>query len=386
MGGDASVGCCLYNSGPMTELLPTNSPPRRLCIVRLSAIGDVTHVVPVIRTLQHHWPDTALTWVVGRVEAGLVGDLPGVEVVPYEKGGGLRALRDLRRRLAGTRFDVLLQMQTALRANVAGMAARADLRLGYDRGRSRNGHGLFIDRRIAPNPRRHVLDGFFDFLEALGISERVMRWDIPVPEEARAFVSETIPADARILAINPCSSIRPRNWRNWQPERYAAVADHAVDTHGLQVVLTGGPAPQERAFGEAVAGAMRHRPIDLVGRTSLKELLAVLERSEALVAPDTGPAHMGTAAGIPVVGLFGTSNPLRTGPYLSQQWAVNRYPENLEAFAGTTLEQAPWGKRVRHPEAMAAIGVADVTAKLDEVMAWLATEENPAELDEETDR
>ncbi len=364
-------------------------PPRSLCIVRLSAIGDVTHVVPVVRTLQHHWPDTALTWVVGRVEAGLVGDLPGVEVVPFEKGGGPGALRDLRRRLRGRSFDVLLQMQTALRANVAGRAVRADLRLGYDRGRSRNGHGLFIHRRIAPNPRRHVLEGFFDFLETLGIRERVMRWDIPVPAGARAFVTESIPPRARVLAINPCSSVRPRNWRNWQPERYAAVADHAAESHGLQVVLTGGPSPQERAYGQAVAGAMRHRSIDLVGRTSLKELLAVLERSEALVAPDTGPAHVGTAAGIPVVGLFGTSNPLRTGPYLSQQWAVNRYPENLRDIAGTTVEHAPWGKRVRHPEAMAAITVADVTARLDAAMAARKAKgqgSGQTDLDREADR
>ena len=348
------------------DSIPT--PPASLCIVRLSAIGDVTHVVPVIRTIQRYWPETRITWVVGQVEASLVGDLPGVEVVPYEKGGGLRALRALHQRLAGRRFDVLLQMQTALRANVAGLAVRADVRLGYDRGRSRNGHGWFINRRIAPNPRKHVLDGFFDFLGALGLNEREMRWDIPVPEAARRFAGEHL-GTAPVLAINPCSSVRPRNWRNWQPARYAAVADYAVRTYGMQVVLTGGPSPQEKAFGRSVAEAMEKPVTDLVGETSLKELLAVLERCTALVAPDTGPAHMGTAAGIPVIGLFGTSNPWRTGPYLSQQWAVNRYPENLVQFADTTVEQAAWGQRVRHAEAMGAIEVADVTAKLDEVMA-----------------
>lgn len=356
----------------MTSQPDAPAPPDSLCILRLSAIGDVTHVVPVVRTIQRHWPGTAITWVVGKVEAGLVGDLPGVEVVPYDKGGGLGALRDLRRRLRGRRFDALLHMQTALRANVAALGVRADLRLGFDRERARDGHGLFLNRRVAPNPRSHVLDGFFDFLEALGLHERELRWDLPVPEEARAFAAEHLPGDAPVLAINPCSSVRPRNWRNWHPERYAAVADHAVREHGMRVVLTGGPSPQEKAYGASVAAAMEHDPIDLVGETSLKELLAVLERSTALVAPDTGPAHMGTAAGIPVIGLFGTSNPLRTGPYLSQRWAVNRYPENLAAFAGTSLEEAPWGQRVRSPEAMSAIQVTDVTDKLDAVMAEAA--------------
>jgi len=337
--------------------------------VRLSAIGDVTHIVPVIRTLQRYWPDTALTWVVGEVEARLVGDLPGVEVIPFRKGGGAGALRDLRRRLGGRRFDVLLQMQTALRANVAGLAVRADLRLGYDPGRSRNGHGLFVDRRIAANPRRHVLDGFFDFLKALGLEQREMRWDLPLPAEARSFAAEHLPGEAPVLAINPCSSVRPRNWRNWQPERYAAVADYACRTYGMRVVLTGGPAPRERSFAGEVVQAMTQPPVNLVGQTSLKELLAILERASVLVAPDTGPAHLGTAAGIPVIGLFATSNPLRTGPYLSQQWAVNRYPENLQRFAATSLEEAAWGERVRHPEAMAAIKVEDVTARLDALMA-----------------
>ncbi|MEF8982621.1 glycosyltransferase family 9 protein [Thiohalorhabdus sp.] len=353
----------------MTSQAPGPAPPRSLCILRLSAIGDVSHVVPVVRTIQRHWPETELTWVVGRTEAGLVGDLDGVTVVPFDKGGGLGALRDLRRRLQGRRFDALLQMQTALRANIAGRMVPAERRLGFDRGRSRDGHGLFVNRRIPPHPRSHVLDGFFDFLQALGLSERELRWAIPIPQTARAFAAERLPHEAPVLAINPCASVRPRNWRNWYPERYAAVADHAVRAHGMAVALTGGPSAGERAFADAVRAAMASEPVDLVGATSLKGLLAVLERSTALVAPDTGPAHMGTAAGIPVIGLYATTNPDRTGPYLSRDWVVNRYPDNLARYAGTTVDEAPWGKRVRHPGAMGAIGVADVTERVDAVMA-----------------
>ncbi len=351
---------------------PLAAPPERVCILRLSAIGDVTHVVPVVRTMQRCWPETELTWVVGSLEAGLVGDLPGIDVVPFDKGGGNAASRALRRRLGGRPFDLVLQMQTALRANIAGLAIPARVRLGYDRGRSRNAHNLFVNRRIAPNPRAHVLDGFFDFLRAAGITERDLRWDIPVPEAARAFAETQVPGDAPVLAISPCSSVRPRNYRNWDPERYAAVADHAAQRHGCHVVLTGGPAAGERALADAVVRSMRARPIDLVGRTSLKQLLAVLARCTALVAPDTGPAHMGTAAGIPVIGLYATSNPLRTGPYLSNDWVVNRYPENLARFRNETLETARWGQRVRHPDAMRAITVADVTERVDALLVGRA--------------
>ncbi|MDZ7828833.1 MAG: glycosyltransferase family 9 protein [Halofilum sp. (in: g-proteobacteria)] len=177
-----------------------------------------------------------------------------------------------------------------------------------------------------------------------------------------------MPAGAPVLAINPCSSVRPRNYRNWLPARYAAVADHANAAHGCRIVLTGGPSPGEREFTDAVLAHMDADPIHLVGRTSLKQLLAVYRRCTALVAPDTGPAHVGTAAGIPVIGLYATSNPLRTGPYNSLQWTVNRYPENLERYCGQTVDQAPWGKRVRHQGAMAAITVEDVTGKIDTLM------------------
>lgn len=351
-------------------------PPERVSLLRLSAIGDVSHVVPVVRTLQHYWPATEITWIAGRLEATLIGDLPGVECIAYDKQGGWREWRALRRRLraGGRRFDLHLQMQTAMRAAVVGAAVPARIRLGYDRDRSREGHSLVINRRVAPHPRYHVLDGFFDFPRALGMDERVLRWDIPVPEAARAFAAAHLPGDAPVLAINPASSVRPFNYRNWVPERYAAVADHAAAAHGMRVVLTGGPSAGERELADAVRRAMRTEPVDLVGRTSLKELLAVLARARALVAPDTGPAHLGTAAGIPVIGLYGTSNPDRTGPYLSREWVVNRYPENLDRFLGTTVERARWGQRVRHVEAMRAITVGDVTARLDAIMAPSAPE------------
>lgn len=348
----------------------SDSPaPRRLCLLRLSAIGDVTHMLPIVHTLRSHWPDTGLTWVVGRVEAGLVGDLPGIEVVPYDKGGGLRAWLALWRRLWRPRYDVLLHMQTALRANLAAVAVPAVRRLGFDFARSRDFHLLFVDRRVAPHPRAHVLDGLFDFLLALGIEERVMSWEVPLSADDREFAAAHVPEGQPVLAINPCSSVRPRNYRNWLPARYAAVADHAAARHGCAIVLTGGPAAGERAFVDAVRAAMHTEPVDLVGRTSLKQLVAVLERCSAMVAPDTGPAHIGTVAGIPVIGLYATSNPDRTGPYLSREWTVNRYPENLQRYCGQTVEQAPWGKRVRHEDAMAAITVADVVERVDAVMA-----------------
>lgn len=344
--------------------LPLPKAPERLALLRLSAIGDTCHVVPVLRTLQAAWPETALTWIIGRTEASLLGDIPGVEFVSFDKRQGRDAYRLLRQQLQGRRFDVLLHLQAALRASMVSRCLSAGLRLGYDRARAKDFQWLFTNARISGEQRVHVMDSMFAFLEALGLRERVLRWDIPIPSEAREFAAATLPP-GRLLVISPCSSERRNNFRNWPAERYAAVADEAMRRHGFQVVLTGGGTELERWYGGEIARLMAEPPLDLIGKTSLKQLLAVLQRADVLISPDSGPAHMANSVGTPVIGLYASSNPHRTGPYLSQQWVVNRYPEAVQAAFGKPVEALPWGKRVRAPDVMERIRVDDVLERLD---------------------
>lgn len=326
--------------------------------MRLSAIGDTCHVVPIVRTLQTVWPETKLTWIIGRTEAGLLGDLPGVEFIIFDKRQGRAAYRRLREAMAGRHFEVLLNLQAALRASLLSRVIPAAIRLGYDRARAKDFQWLFTNARIGGEPRVHQVDTMFAFLEALGIRERVLRWDIPIPPEARQYVDEQL-GDGRWLVISPCSSERRNNFRNWPAERYATVANLAMEL-GYKVALTGGGSELERWYGAEIARLMRHPPINLIGQTSLKQLLAVLDRAEVLISPDSGPAHMATAVGTPVIGLYASSNPMRTGPYLSQRWVANRYPEAVQAAFGKPVEALPWGKRVREPTVMERISVDDV--------------------------
>lgn len=349
-----------------SKTLPLADAPETACLLRLSAIGDCCNAVPALRALQDAWPGTRFSWVIGRTEYQLLGDIPDVEFIPFDKSKGFRALRGLRRQLRGRRFDVLLHLQSALRASAASLAVPADIRLGYDRQRAREQQWLFTNARCAANPRSHVVDGYLDQVRALGVEPRALRWDIPIPEAARERLAALLP-DGPVLAISPCSSLRANNYRNWRMERYAAVADYAAERHGLHVVLTGGPTDFERQAARAVAAAARHKVTDLVGRTGLKELLALLDRSVAVVCPDSGPAHMATAVGTPVIGLFATSNPDRTGPYLGRDWIINRYPEAVAEFLGASVEDIRWGRRVRDPRAMDLITVDDVCRRIDAV-------------------
>lgn len=342
--------------------------PTDLCLLRLSALGDVCHALPVVRTLQAHWPETRISWIIGKTEHQLIGDIPEIEFVVFDKSRGWRAYSQLRRQLAGKRFDLLLHMQTSARSNLAALMIPAQVKLGYDKARSREGHGWVINQRIgAAATGQHQIDDMFGFTEALGITERQLRWDIPLPTEALAFCQQQLPKEQLILAISPCSSPSKRVHRNWHAEGYAAVADYAASQLGYRVVLCGGPTDWEKQAGETICNTAQNKPLNLIGKTSLKQLAAVLQRTDILLSSDSGPAHIATAMGTPVLGLYAATNPYQTGPYLSLDHCVNRYPEAIQQEYGKPPEALPWGTRAHRPDAMALISVDEVIAKLEQL-------------------
>lgn len=345
--------------------LSFHTPPKSLCLLRLSAIGDVSHVLPTLRILQKAWPATRITWIIGKTEVALVRDIPQVEFIVFDKTKGWQAYLDLRRSLKGRRFDLLLHMQVSLRASLASLAVKTPVRLGFDRKRARNLQWLFSTHKIAAVPRQHVLDSFLEFPRALGLDVANIEWDIPIPDAARSKARELLPRERPILAINPCSSVRIRNYRNWNVESYAKVIDYAAEKFGMRTVLTGGPSRMEIDYAAAIERQATAAPLNLVGKTSLKELLAVLECAAVVIAPDTGPAHLANAVGTPVIGLYATSNPERTGPYLNRELTVNRYPQALKAEKGKSVDEVRWGQRVRNPEAMELITTHHVLEKLE---------------------
>lgn len=342
-------------------------PPESLCLVRLSAIGDCCHTLPVVRTLQAAWPETRITWIVGRTEHALLDGCEGIEFITFDKRAGPGGLRQVRRQLAGRRFPLLLHMHASMRANLVSLLVRAPLRLGFDRMRARDWQWLFTNQRIPARGQQHVMDGLFGFAEALGITTRELRWDIPVSTADRELAATLRRPGRPLCVISPCSSQRLRNFRNWPVANQVTLARWLADTWDADIVVTGGNTTLEHDYGAAIAAALGGRARNLVGQTSLKQLLAILAEATLLVCPDSGPAHMATAAGTPVIGLYATSNPLRTGPYLSQHLVVDRYPEAVAREFGPGARPR-WGARVRKPDAMELITVDDVKEKLSLVL------------------
>ena len=345
--------------------LPLTKSPDSLCILRLSAVGDISHTLPVVRTLQHTWPRTRLTWIIGKSEHQLVYDIPDIEFIIFDKKAGWRAYRDVRRQLRGRHFDALLHMQMSLRASMLSLLVHSPIKLGFDRQRAKDLQWLFCNHKIAYRPTQHVIDSFFGFSEALGIEQKHLQWDIPVPAEARNIIQEQLPAETPYLVISPCSSMA---YRNWDALRYAEVASYASERYGLAIVLSGGPSAIEHEFGRIISEHCRCPVINLIGKTSLKQLLALLQDAKLVIAPDAGPAHLANAMGTPVIGLYATTNPDRARPYNSPQLVVNRYPEAVHCKYGKPVAALPWGIRVRDAGTMSRITVADVTSMLDKFM------------------
>jgi heptosyltransferase I len=338
-------------------------PPASACLLRLSALGDATHVVPLVRTLQRAWPDLPIAWVIGRGEHRLLEGLPGVEFIEYDKRSGLGGMFALRRALHGRRFGALLQLQVAARANLLSAFLPARRRIGYDHARSRDLHGLFVRERIPDRPGIHVLDAIGSFCEPLGLVQDHVEWNLPVPGDAHAWARAQWPDDgAPVLMVSPCSSHVLRNWR---AERYAALADHAA-ARGWRVVLCGGRSALERETTDAILAAMSTTAaLDLVGKDTLKQLPALLARADLVVTPDSGPMHIANAMGAKVLGLHAASNPARSGPYSDRRYCVDRYDDAARKYLGKPASGLRWGTKIEREGVMDLVTVDDAIAAFE---------------------
>jgi len=343
-------------------------PPQSVCLLRLSAIGDTCHAAAVLRTLQEAWPHTRFTWIIGKLEAKLMtAILPSVEFITFDKRAMIGELKRLRGVLAARRFDLLLDLQLSIRASLVSTLVSATIKLGFDRERARELQWLFTNAQIAPAASEHVLDSFLGFARACGVDPGAPSWDITLPASALAYAHELIPDGRPTLVISPCSSHGARNWSAW---RYASVADHAADVHGLRVILAGGRSEEEQRMGAMIEAATTTVSIvNQIGKDTLPELLGLLAKATVLLSPDSGPVHMATMVGCPVIGLYAATRTARAGPYYSREWCVDRYDDASRMIFGKPAAEIPWTAKIERPGVMDLIDVRAVTDKLDALMA-----------------
>jgi heptosyltransferase I len=304
---------------------------REVCIVLLTGLGDVVHGLPVVNALKRAHPEWRITWVVEPMPAGILAHHPAVdEVVIFQRRRGWRGVLELRRALRARRFDLTLNLNYLGKSIWPTLFSGAPRRVGFERGRSRDGAWLAVNEHLAPAPRRHTQDMFLEFLDHLGIHDYAVEWRIPITAEERAAQAAFFAplGDRPVAAVVTASGMRPKDWF---ADRYAQVVDALERDFGMRAVLVGGPGERETAIARETAALAETDPVWALG-DSVRRLLWLLDGSRLVIAPDTGPLHIARAIEVPVVGLFGHTNPWRVGPYrMYEQLWVDRYTDPGEA-------------------------------------------------------
>jgi heptosyltransferase I len=345
---------------------PATAPPQSICLLRLSALGDVCNCVVLVRALQQAWPECSISWVIGRLEHRLVKNLDNVDFIVFDKKAGWRGIMDLRRQLAGRRFDILLHAQVSARANLLSLLVRARRRVGFDRTRAREGHGLVVSERIAEVPFQHQALAFLEFAHHLGVDTYHASRRLPEPgQAAQAYARKHQPHTGQAVLISPASS---HSRRNWHAEGYATVADWVVRETGRPVILIGGPSAQERDLGEAISQRMAMPVVNLIGKDTLEQAVAMIDQAACLITPDAGPAHFAAAMGTPVVGLYAATWSKRSGPLGSLEHCVDCFEQAAQQHCGCPAEQVRWGKRLEYPGVMDLVKADQVIERLERLL------------------
>jgi lipopolysaccharide heptosyltransferase I len=288
--------------------------PQRILIIKPSAIGDVVHTLPVLALLRRRWPGAKISWLVTPACAGLLEGHPMIdEIILFERKrlGGMwknprlaLELRGFTRGLRERKFDLVLDLQGLFRSGWLGRKTRAPVRVGFRN--AREFAWLFYTQRVPiETMEQHAIDRYLKLARFIGCDAGPVEFPFATSDADRAHVGGLLGDSSPYAVILPGT-----NWptKRWPVEKFAGLVGPLRDRFGLRTVLAGGADAAEMA--PAIPGA-----ISVAGKTTLKQLTALLERAAVVVANDSGPMHIASALGRPLVTAFGPTNPVRTGPF-----------------------------------------------------------------------
>jgi heptosyltransferase-1 len=315
-------------TGTCVAEIRLQAAPRRVLIVRPSAIGDVIMASGIIPVLRAAWPEAHLAWLVEPMVADLVRDNPSIDqVILWPKGewrklwrarrfgelGG--AVAGFRRTLRQASFDLVIDMQGLLKSGVLAWLTGAPRRIGLA---SREGSQRLMSQVIQPpGGDRRLGSEYRHLLSALGLDEADYAMDLAVSDATHRRASEIL---LELGGGQPYSAIAPfttRPQKHWFEDRWRTLAERLSDRVGGNVLVLGGPADTDAAG--RIAGGLTDRVFNLAGACTLGESVALIQSAQLLVGVDTGLTHAGAAARIPTVALFGS-----TRPYLDMGYAGGR--------------------------------------------------------------
>jgi heptosyltransferase-1 len=295
--------------------VPLDPPPRRILIFKPSAIGDVVHTLPILNLLKRRWPDAKISWLITPVCAPLVQGHPQVDEVisfnrkrwghlwrsPTATTAFIKFMMSLRNR----HFDWVLDFQGLFRSGIMSWATGAPIRVGFDD--AREGAPMFYTHAVPSGGwwNQHAIGRYLHLAAACGCEMGPVEYQFVVDDADRAAAASMVPNGTRFAILLP-GTIWPT--KHWPAEKFAQLVKPLKDRFKLESVILGGPA--DSAIAAKIAGA-----INLAGKTTLRQTIALIERAALVIANDSGPMHIACALNRPLVTLFGPTSPLLTGPY-----------------------------------------------------------------------
>lgn len=332
---------------------------RHVAIIMLSAIGDAVHVLPVINALKAHNSQLKITWIIQPVAHLLVKNHPSVDhFILFQRRSGWGMARELWksiRQIRKTPFDMVIGLQVYLKAGILLAGTKADVKLGFDRVRARDLQWMFSSHQIPPHDPQHVQDQYFEFLEYLNVPYGEPEWKLGPTAQEQIAQKEFFGRIKRpVCAVVVGTSKRQKEW---SVEKYARLLEALESDYDFQTVLVGGPSQPEQQRAAEVVAETRARPKNELGN-DLRRLMYLLHGSALVVSPDTGPLHITRALDVPVVGLYGYTNPRRAGPYRKYTDLV------VDGYATRPGEEYPISAEYR-PDGMKRITLDMVLEKVD---------------------
>ena len=335
-----------------------------ILVVKLSAIGDVIHALPVSYAIKEQYPNAHLTWVVEQAAYAILADNPCIdELILFEKakfrsiGGFLREIGPFRRRLRTRRYDASLDLQGLFKSAAIAWNAGAKLRIGT--ANMREGAHLVSRPVRGAHAEGHIVERYLDVARALGCRVGEVRFPVSVSDRDR-MAADTLLAREGVQEGRPFVAFAVgANWPNkrWPVEHFAALADRLYHAHYVPVLVGGGRL--DETLAEDILRASEIPPVNLVGRTNLKQLAHVFTRAALVLGGDTGPVHLAAGLRVPTVMLMGPTDANRNGPYGQIQNAI----EVDRPCRGCWKRACPKGL-----DCLAAIPVDAVAAKIGAVL------------------
>jgi len=342
--------------------------PEKITVLRLSAIGDVLMLLPAVRLLKKTFPETQIDWLIDKPIASLLSEVSEINVVPIKKPRSIGDYWQLNRQWQKKNTGQLISFQTSIVSNLVMKLLPADHRFGFGKPYSREGHHLLVDTAYALPKNRHQVEIFFALAQkfagltgAISISAEDLK--LPVNVIDTNWAKEQLKSNQQWIAINPMASTQEKTWTT---ENYITLIDKLQKKHpDTQIVLTGGPSETEQQLSQLIQAKTRSNCLNLVGKTTLTQLAAILQQVDLLIAPDTGPLHLANAVATPVIGLYAVTRPEYIGPYNQQHNCINIYPQSAEQFMQSSADQLPWQKKIPSLDAIHLISVQQVLDKID---------------------